>query len=156
AAALEAAVRALPLPPGEGYAWAAAESRALLPVRRYLQRERELPKDRLNITGYWHREEATDPEAEGTADAGAAAQGPAQIPSPLPWLVARAALQLGVVDAVADAPGLLPGALAARLGVPGPRIDVLLPLLATYGVVVVAADDGAGLRLGPAGEELLD
>ncbi|MER7039902.1 NADPH-dependent ferric siderophore reductase, contains FAD-binding and SIP domains [Streptomyces sp. ScaeMP-e48] len=155
AAALEAAVRALPVPPGEGYAWAAAESRALLPVRRYLQRERKLPKDRLNITGYWHREEATDPEAEGTADAGAAAQGPAQIPSPLPWLAARAALQLGVVDAVADAPGLLPGALAARLGVPGPRIDVLLPLLATYGVVV-GGDDGTGLRLGPAGEELLD
>ncbi|MFG3405679.1 siderophore-interacting protein [Streptomyces sp. NPDC048142] len=155
AAALEAAVRALPVPAGEGYAWAAAESRALLPVRRYLQRERKLPKDRLNITGYWHREEATAPEAEGTADAGAAAQGAAEIPSPLPWLVARAALQLGVVDAVADAPGLSAGALATRLGVPGPGIDVLLPLLAAHGVVV-GGDDGTGLRLGPAGEELTE
>ncbi|MFD5350050.1 SIP domain-containing protein, partial [Streptomyces anulatus] len=54
---LDAAVRALPSPAGEGFAWAAAESRALLPVRRYLQRERKLPKDRVNITGYWHREE---------------------------------------------------------------------------------------------------
>lgn len=154
AAALDAAVRALPVPAGEGYAWAAAESRALLPVRRYLQRERKLPKDRLNVTGYWHREEATAPEAAGTAGAGAeAADG--RIPSPLPWLVARAALQLGVVDAVADAPGLTAGALAARVGVPGPGIDVLLPLLATY-KVVVGADDGTGLRLGPAGEELLD
>lgn len=138
---------------GEGFAWAAAESRALLPVRRYLQRERKLPKDRVNITGYWHREEAAAPEAQGTADA--AAQGPAEIPSPLPWLVARAALQLGVVDAVADAPGLSAEALAARLGVPGPGIGVLLPLLAAYDVVV-GADDGAGLRLGPVGEELLD
>ncbi|MFF0504203.1 siderophore-interacting protein [Streptomyces fimicarius] len=153
AAALEAAVRALPVPAGEGYAWAAAESRALLPVRRYLQRERKLAKDRVNITGYWHREEATAPEAEGGAEAGAAGQGPAGIPSPLPWLVARAALQLGVVDAVADAPGLSAGALAARLGVPGPGIDVLLPLLATYGVV---AGGDEGLRLGPAGEELLE
>ncbi|MGC5346869.1 siderophore-interacting protein [Streptomyces sp. DT171] len=157
AAALDAAVRALPVPPGEGYAWAAAESRALLPVRRYLQRERKLPKDRLNITGYWHREEATAPEGEGTADIGAAARGPAdgRVPSPLPWLVTRAALQLGVVDAVADAPGLPVGALATRLGMPGPGIDVLLPLLAAYDVVV-GADDGTGLRLGPAGEELLD
>lgn len=157
AAALDAAVRALPVPAGEGYVWAAAESRALLPVRRYLRRERKLPKDRLNITGYWHREEVAAPEAEAAAGVGASAQVPAggRIPSPLPWLVARAALQLGIIDAVADTPGLAPGALATRAGVPGPGIDVLLPLLATYHVVV-GTDDGAGLRLGPAGEELLD
>ncbi|MFE9014842.1 siderophore-interacting protein [Streptomyces cyaneofuscatus] len=163
AAALEAAVRALPVEAGEGYVWAAAESRALLPVRRYLQRERKLPKDRLNVTGYWHREEAPASAPEAEASAGTvAAPGPARIPSPLPWLVARAALRLGVVDAVADAPGLSAEALATRLGVSGPGIGVLLPLLATYGVVV-GADDGAsglrlgtGLRLGPAGEELLD
>ncbi|MFF3993856.1 siderophore-interacting protein [Streptomyces cyaneofuscatus] len=162
AAALEASVRALPVEAGEGYVWAAAESRALLPVRRYLQRERNLPKDRLNVTGYWHREApASAPEAEASAGT-VAAPGPARIPSPLPWLVARAALRLGVVDAVADAPGLSAEALATRLGVSGPGIGVLLPLLATYGVVV-GADDGAsglrlgtGLRLGPAGEELLD
>ncbi|MEV7846481.1 siderophore-interacting protein [Streptomyces cyaneofuscatus] len=154
AEALEAAVRALPVEAGEGYVWAAAESRALLPVRRYLQRERKLPKDRLNVTGYWHREEAPAPEAEATADA--AVREPAGIPSPLPWLVARAALQLGVVDAVADAPGLSAVALAARVGVPVAGIGVLLPLLSSYGVVVGADDGAPGLRLGPAGEELLD
>ncbi|MGW6719738.1 siderophore-interacting protein [Streptomyces sp. NPDC054995] len=152
AAALEAAVRALPVPPGEGYVWAAAESRALLPVRRYLQRERKLPKDRVNITGYWHREEPAAPQTEATADA---APAPAGIPSPLPWLVARAALQLGVVDAVADAPGLSADALASRLGVPGTGIAVLLPLLAAHDVIVGDVD-GRGLRLGAAGEELLD
>ncbi|MFD3649452.1 siderophore-interacting protein [Streptomyces cyaneofuscatus] len=154
AEALEAAVRALPVEAGEGYVWAAAESRALLPVRRYLQRERKLPKDRLNVTGYWHREEAPAPEAEATADA--AVREPAQIPSPLPWLVARAALRLGVVDAVADEPGLSAEALATRLGVSGPGIGVLLPLLSSYGVVVGADEGAPGLRLGPAGEELLD
>ncbi|MFE1475062.1 siderophore-interacting protein [Streptomyces cyaneofuscatus] len=152
--ALEAAVRALPVEAGEGYVWAAAESRALLPVRRYLQRERKLPKDRLNVTGYWHREEAPAPEAEATADA--AVREPARISSPLPWLVARAALQLGVVDAVADAPGLSAVALAARVGVPVAGVGVLLPLLSSYGVVVGADDGAPGLRLGPAGEELLD
>ncbi|MYS76222.1 siderophore-interacting protein, partial [Streptomyces sp. SID5926] len=44
-------------------------------------------------------------------------------------------------------------ALAGRLGVPAPRVGVLLPLLAAHGVVVGGPD---GLRLGPAGEELLD
>ncbi|MYS71875.1 SIP domain-containing protein, partial [Streptomyces sp. SID5926] len=84
AAALEAAVRALPLPAGEGYAWAAAESRALLPVRRYLGRECGMPKERLNITGYWHREEAAAtaqaPDAPTSGEA-------APVPSPVPWLV---------------------------------------------------------------------
>ncbi|MFJ6066961.1 siderophore-interacting protein [Streptomyces tendae] len=150
AAALEAAVRALPLPAGEGYAWAAAESRALLPVRRYLGRECGMPKERLNITGYWHREQAAAP-AE-TPDAPTAGEA-APVPSPVPWLVTRAALRLGLVDAVADAPGVALDALAGRLGVPAPRVGVLLPLLAAHGVVVGGPD---GLRLGPAGEELLD
>ncbi|MEV5804921.1 siderophore-interacting protein [Streptomyces parvulus] len=148
AAALEAAVRELCLPEGDGYAWAAAESRALLPVRRYLLRERGLPKDRLNITGYWHRSEAVPAEAEDSPAPEAAG-----VPSPVPWLVARAALQLGLVDAVADAPGIPPGTLAARVGVPAAGIGVLLPLLAAHGVVVGGED---GLRLGAAGEELLD
>ncbi|MEU9635296.1 siderophore-interacting protein [Streptomyces tendae] len=150
AAALEAAVRALPLPAGEGYAWAAAESRALLPVRRYLGRECGMPKERLNITGYWHREEATATAQAPEAPTGGEA---APVPSPVPWLVTRAALRLGLVDAVADAPGVALGALAGRLGVPAPRVGVLLPLLAAHGVVVGGPD---GLRLGPAGEELLD
>ncbi|MFD5440867.1 siderophore-interacting protein [Streptomyces tendae] len=150
AAALEAAVRALPLPAGEGYAWAAAESRALLPVRRYLGRECGMPKERLNVTGYWHREQAAAPA--GTPDAPTAGEA-APVPSPVPWLVTRAALRLGLVDAVADAPGVALDALAGRLGVPAPRIGVLLPLLAAHGVVVGGPD---GLRLGPAGEELLD
>lgn len=154
AEALDTAVRTLPVPAGEGYAWAAAESRALLPVRRYLQRERKLPKDRLNITGYWHREEPTaaGDASEDTATKESAADG--RIPSPLPWMVVRAALQLGVIDAVADAPGLSPDALATRVGVPAAGIGVLLPLLAVYNVVTGV--DGAGLRLGPVGEELLD
>lgn len=160
AAALEAAVRALPVPAGDGYAWAAAESRALLPVRRHLRRERKLPKDRLNITGYWHREETSAGEAGEAGAAGgppgeaaAREQGGGPVPSPLPWLVARAALQLGVIDAVADAPGLSLGALASRVGVPAAGVGVLLPPLTAHGVLV---GDEHGLRLGAAGEELLD
>ncbi|MFD7058630.1 siderophore-interacting protein [Streptomyces sp. NPDC059906] len=150
ATALEAAVRALPLPAGDGYAWAAAESRALLPVRRYLGRECGLPKERLNITGYWHREE---PAAPTGAEDPAATGEHARVPSPVPWLVVRASLRLGLLDAVADTPGLPLDALATRLDVPAPNLGVLLGPLAAHGVVV---GDHDGLRLGPAGEELLD
>ncbi|GAA3657446.1 siderophore-interacting protein [Microbacterium marinilacus] len=143
---LEAAVRAVRIPDGAGYAWAAAESRALLPVRRYLQREAGLPKDRLNITGYWH---AAPAEADGAGEPVAAAP---EIASPVPWLVTRAAVQLGLVDALADGPA--PGdVLAARMGIPAPTLAGLLPVLAEHGVVVDA--DGF-LALGPVGEGLLD
>ncbi len=143
AAALEAAVRALPVPEGAGYVWAAAESRALLPVRRYYQRELGLPKDRVNITGYWHAEDAHEEDATPTFPT---------VPSPLPWLVVRAALDLGIVDVLADG-ALAPSALAERLGAAAAGIDALLPILIEHGIVV--ADDDL-LRLGAAGEELLD
>ncbi|UJP09298.1 siderophore-interacting protein [Microbacterium sp. KUDC0406] len=145
AAALETAVRALPVPDGAGYVWAAAESRALLPVRRYYQRELKLAKDRLNITGYWHAEPAHDTDA---ADAPAFAA----VPDPLPWFVVRAAVQLGLVDALAGGPLSL-DTLATRLGVEATALSVLLPVLAEHGVVVGGSD---ALALGAPGELLLD
>ncbi|GAB3598093.1 SIP domain-containing protein [Microbacterium tumbae] len=143
AAALEAAARALPLPDGEGYVWAAAESRALLPLRRYYQRERGIPKDRVNITGYWHAEDAHEDAAVPAFPA---------VPDPLPWFAVRAALGLGVVEALADG-ALTPAALAERTGATPAGLAALLPVLAKHGIVV---DEAGGLRLGAAGEELLD
>jgi len=147
AAALEGAVRALALPEGEGYAWAAAESRALLPVRRYLQRERGLVKDRINITGYWHA--GAVPSGQDAAPELPPVVEPA---SPVSWLVVRAAVRLGVVDALADGPLPLPE-LATRLGVAERSIEALLGILAT--TEVVAGDVGA-LALGRFGEDLLE
>jgi NADPH-dependent ferric siderophore reductase len=149
AAALEEAVRGLALPAdGEGYAWAAAESRALLPVRRFLQRERGLAKDRLNITGYWHAE---------TVSAGDDASAPEVPPvvepaSPVPWLVVRAAVRLGVVDALADGPLPL-STLAARLGVAPRSLEALRGILASAEVI---AGDADAVALGRFGEELLE
>lgn len=148
AAAVEEAVRALALPEdGEGYVWAAAESRALLPVRRYLQRERGFAKDRVNVTGYWHAEtahgdDASVPELPPVAE-------PA---SPVPWLVVRAAVRLGLVDALADGP--LPLAeLAARLGVAARSLEALRGILTSAEVIVGDVD---ALALGRFGEDLLE
>lgn len=149
AEAMEEAVRALPLPDaGEGYVWAGAESRSLLPVRRYLQRERGFAKDRINATGYWHAEDARREDAAAD-DALPRVKAPA---SPVPWLVIRAAIQLGVVDALADG-ALTRRELADGLDVAETSVAALLDVLAAHEVVV---GDAESLSLGRAGEELLD
>lgn len=168
AAALEDAVRRLwgsaEAEPA-GYAWAAAESTVLLPVRRYLARELGMPKSHLNITGYWNREDATTTVPPVEARAGAsemphghgaddgARQTVAPVASPLPWFVVRAAIRLGVTDVLAATSGISATALAERVGVTAGRLGLLLPVLRTHGVV--AGEDDA-LRLGAFGDELVD
>ena len=135
--ALANAVRRLHLPDGAGYVWAGAESRALLPVRRELKHARGLTKDRMNVTGYWHT--------------GARSSARAAIPSPVPWLATRAAVQLGLLDAVAARPGRAVADVATELGIPPEPLGLLLPVLVRYGLL--AGTDGI-LHLGAAGEEL--
>jgi NADPH-dependent ferric siderophore reductase len=47
------ALTELVLPPGEGYAWVAAEASAAKALRRYLVDQRGLPKDRVKAAAYW-------------------------------------------------------------------------------------------------------
>jgi NADPH-dependent ferric siderophore reductase len=50
---LRRALTELALPPGEGYAWVAAEASAAKALRRYLVDQRGLPKDRVKAAAYW-------------------------------------------------------------------------------------------------------
>jgi len=50
---LQRALSELMLPPGEGYAWVAAEAVAAKALRRYLVDQRGLPKDRVKAAAYW-------------------------------------------------------------------------------------------------------
>jgi len=52
-ALLRKAIAELPLPPGEGYAWVAAEAATAKALRRYLVDQRRLPKDRVKAAAYW-------------------------------------------------------------------------------------------------------
>jgi NADPH-dependent ferric siderophore reductase len=52
-ALLQKALSELSLPPGEGYAWVAAEASAAKALRRYLIDQRGLPKDRVKAAAYW-------------------------------------------------------------------------------------------------------
>ncbi|WP_019884967.1 siderophore-interacting protein [Streptomyces purpureus] len=51
--ALLAAVRALDFPPGDVHAFVHGEAGVVKDLRRHLRLEREVPRDRLSISGYW-------------------------------------------------------------------------------------------------------
>ncbi|MEU3271060.1 siderophore-interacting protein [Saccharomonospora sp. NPDC006951] len=141
--ALAEAVRAVQPPRGTPYVWAGAESRALLPVRRYVSREWGVPKSHVNITGYWHRDDEHTPEGAGTST-------PKPVVSPVSWLAVRAAVLLGVPSVLAD--GELPVAeLARRVGADPAGLEPLLAVLTTPGVVTTENDL---VGLGPFGQEL--
>lgn len=53
---LERAVRALTLPKGEGYIWAAGEYSAIQSVREHLVNERGIDKSRIRAASYWRRQ----------------------------------------------------------------------------------------------------
>jgi len=50
---LERALRAITLPRGEGYVWAAGEGAAIRAVRQYLVGERGIDKSRIRASSYW-------------------------------------------------------------------------------------------------------
>ena len=52
---LQKAIAALKLPPGDGYAWIAAEAAVAKSLRRLLVDERGLRKDRVKAAAYWKR-----------------------------------------------------------------------------------------------------
>lgn len=141
--ALAAAIDRVPPLPGTPYIWAAAESRALLPVRR-IARALGAPKSHVNITGYWHHHQ------EEAASAGAAT--PALPEPPVLWFAVRAALRLGVLDALAAGPLPL-GALAERVSAQSPT--ALMPLLGCLTQAGVLREAGGGrYALDRLGEEL--
>jgi NADPH-dependent ferric siderophore reductase len=157
--ALVAAVDELAWWPGRPYAWVAGESRTLLPLRRRLRRDRGLPATHVDVTGYWHAEPAAAVD-EATAVPAEA------LLSPLPWLAVRAALDLGLLDAVADARAGTPARVAdvaAGLGLDPGAARVLAAYLVTTDVLAAGDGDEAGdgdgagdaVALGPVGEQVL-
>ncbi|MFJ9451573.1 MULTISPECIES: siderophore-interacting protein [unclassified Herbaspirillum] len=52
---LLAAVRALTLPAGEGYVWAAGEAVVMKAVRAVLAEEKQHPKEAMRVSAYWKR-----------------------------------------------------------------------------------------------------
>ncbi|EOM76476.1 siderophore-interacting protein [Rhodococcus rhodnii] len=143
-AALADAVATLPDEVWQGtpYVWAAGESRSLLPLRRLVGRTHGVPKDHTNITGYWHVTTDTD-------DSAAPATPP--IEAPVAWLAVRAAVRLGVLDAIGDG-ATTTAAIGDRLTLPESVLAPLVDVLVTRGVLTETAGT---LGLGSLGDDLL-
>lgn len=60
------AVKNLDLPEGRTFAWCAGETLTIAPIRRYLRREIGLPKEDVEVVGYW-RKMPTRPAAPSAA-----------------------------------------------------------------------------------------
>lgn len=104
------------------FVWAAAEARALLPLRRRLAGR--MAKPHRSITGYWHQEHSQ--EDSETAP---------ELPEPpVAWFAVRAALQTGFLDALRQGPRSTTE-VASELGVRD-VLDPLASVLATAGLLV--------------------
>lgn len=142
---LDETIRALPIQQDAAtYIFAAGESRALLPVRRYLSRELGFTKGQLNITGYWHAEQdKAETQAEPL---------PELPTSPLPWLATRAALEVGLIQALASEKKTLTE-LSAELALAEEGVNTLTATLTEYRIL---AKENNHFALGEAGQLLLD
>ncbi|MFF2021657.1 SIP domain-containing protein [Streptomyces sp. NPDC058171] len=163
---LERALRDLEWLPGTVFVWVAGETLTLKGIRRHLTLERQVPREQLDITGYWRRTApvpAPDgaPDAVGDAvpaDAAAEPDGSEaherlhELTDLAPGYAIRAAVTLGVFDLVHH--GLRdPAELARRCGADP---EVFAALLA-YLVGIDVLDSGPdGVRLTEVGEELVE
>lgn len=152
--ALAEAVRGIEWMPGSVYAWAAAESGALLPLRRWLSRERGVAKTHINVTGYWHAPTVTEGTTLPDAASGMTLRtDPAALLSPVPWFATRAALRAGLIDAVADGPRTI-AMLATECGLNEHATRTLVDYLVSIEIFARDSSDGA-VALGAVGEALV-
>ncbi|MGO2524925.1 MAG: siderophore-interacting protein [Brevibacterium aurantiacum] len=139
--ALDPAVRALSWSAGRTYIWIAGESTSLLPLRRWLKRDRQVPKTHTSITGYWtvQTNEARSRRADLT------------VLDPMPWLACRVAIDLGLLDRLEEE-----SVPEAELAVDTADIAPLIDYLVHLDILAVAkASEGPRLlSLGPRGSLL--
>ncbi|MCJ7858896.1 SIP domain-containing protein [Corynebacterium kalidii] len=171
------------LPGGTPFVWAAGEAGRLKTVRRFVK-ERGVPREHVQITGYWRRNDATtagaaegaanDGTGSGTgsgADSGAGASSLApllqlhELTEIAPGLALQAAARLGryglfeAVDTVADSAGGAASvdAVAEAVQVPEGRLVRFLRYLESLGLLALHGGEGqATVTLTALGEELAD
>ncbi|MGW6732419.1 SIP domain-containing protein [Streptomyces sp. NPDC055013] len=154
---LEQAVRDMEWLPGSVFAWVAGEAVTLKGIRRHLVTERQVPREQLDVTGYWRRTETAAPGATAAQDTEAeeddAHERLHELTDLAPGYAIRAAVTLDVFELVASGVRT-PAELAARTGADPSALTALLAYLAHLDVL---ADDGdGGYRLAAIGEELVD
>lgn len=153
------ALQGLEMLPGRVFAWCAGETLTIAPIRRHLRRELGLPKEDVEVVGYWRRMiETPAPEAEDAPEA------PAVTPLDLllqvhemsellaPILL-RVVVTLGIPVLLGAGPRT-PEELSEAIDVPRERLDALLDGMQALGLVT--AEDRGALSLSALGEVLLE
>ncbi|MBM9462986.1 SIP domain-containing protein [Aeromicrobium sp. YIM 150415] len=131
---LEKAIRELDWRPGDAYCWVAGEAATLKPIRAHLVHERQVPRDCLDLTGYWRRTEVTTDDSGVPTDDVADDERIARherlhelTDLTTPFAI-RVAVTTGVIEAL-DAEPQSAETLASRLGLHAPSLRALLDVL---------------------------
>lgn len=158
--ALAEAVKRAPVPEGRVYAWCAGEARTIAPIRRHLRRERGLPKEDVEVVGYWRRPETASDQTGGTAREDASRDDAERLAPAKggetrnllheahemtelgPPIVARAAATLGIGLLVESGTATL-AELSAETGVDAERLK---PLIDAMTALELIETDGARYR----------
>ncbi|MFE5396241.1 siderophore-interacting protein [Streptomyces sp. NPDC056568] len=162
------AVRGVDLPEGRVYAWVAGEAMTIAPIRRYLRHERGLPKEDVEVVGYWRRPKSAPVRPEAPRDDAerlvpVTADDSEETSADLllqihemtelaPPVITRVAVTLGVNPAVSYGVTTLDG-LAADTGVPAARLAPLLDGMTALGLL---ERDGVHFRNTPLGAVLCE
>lgn len=149
------AIRAADWWDGTAFAWVAGETLTLAPIRRWLRNDRGLPKENVEVTGYWRRQEVVVDEA-GVQDLDATEDEEErfhELSELAPGFAVRVAATIGLAAALGGAARPV-DELAQAMGVDPVGLGKLLRYLVTI-EVVERTDDGA-YRLTSLGRELED
>ncbi|HEY0188506.1 MAG TPA: siderophore-interacting protein [Cellulomonas sp.] len=145
------AIRSAPWPDGVVFAWVAGEALTLAPIRRWLRDERGLPREQLEVTGYWRRQETTDggPVEQADEDDDRLHE----LTELVPGFALRVAATLGLTAAIgADARPV--AALARTTGTDPDGLRRLLRYLTSIGLTEQVGPDA--VRLAGLGRALDD
>ena len=151
------AIRAADWWDGKVFAWVAGETLTLTPIRRWLRNEKGLPKEQVEVTGYWRRQEvavseddASLPDFEATEDERDRFDELTEI---APGFALRVAATIGLATAFDASPRTL-DELVTKTGTDRTGLGKLVRYLVAVGV---AEDLGDGrFELTGVGRELED
>lgn len=123
---------------GTVFAWVAGETLTLVPIRRWLRREKGLAKEQVDVAGYWRREVVLDEESGTTENTAAAFHELTEI---FPGVAVRVAVTLGLGPALAGTPRTLTELVESTGADPVGLAKLLRYLVA---VELVEVSDGRG------------
>ncbi|MGO1851927.1 MAG: SIP domain-containing protein [Microbacteriaceae bacterium] len=141
---------------GKVFAWVAGETLTLTPIRRWLRNEKGLPKEQVEVTGYWRRQEVVVDEKTGLQDLDATEDEEDQfheLSELMPPFALRVAASVGLGPALGQQRRTV-AELAQQTGTDPVGLGKLLRYLTALGLAETT--DGTSYALTSLGRELDD